>query len=116
MLVDEARTTFENGFVGFWLPRDIAGTLRVTYDGKVGEAAFAAGTHRPASLPSNWRERSTPSTQRAQTSAAQPMGPPLCVKRRNLPAVTGGSSVSAHARPIHAERQGCRYGCVRQRL
>lgn len=43
VVLDETRTTFENGFTGFWLPRDIEGTLRVTYDGKTGETDFATG-------------------------------------------------------------------------
>lgn len=47
VLVDEARTTFENGFVGFWLPRDIEGTLRVTHDGKAGEIDFATDDEAP---------------------------------------------------------------------
>lgn len=38
VLVDEETTTFANGFVGFWLPRDIEGTIKVEYDGKTGEA------------------------------------------------------------------------------
>ncbi|HEU0041444.1 MAG TPA: CueP family metal-binding protein [Jiangellaceae bacterium] len=50
VLVDEMRTTFENGFVGLWLPRDIEGTLTVTYDGKVGEVDFATDTDAPTCL------------------------------------------------------------------
>lgn len=50
VLVDEMRTTFENGFVGLWLPRDIEGTLQVTYDGKVGEVDFATDTDAPTCL------------------------------------------------------------------
>jgi hypothetical protein len=47
VLVDGTETTFDNGFVGFWLPRDIEGTLRVTYDGKVGEVDFATDDDGP---------------------------------------------------------------------
>lgn len=50
VLVDETRTTFENGFTGFWLPRDIEGTLRVTYDGKSGETQFATDEDAPTCL------------------------------------------------------------------
>ncbi|WP_460796458.1 CueP family metal-binding protein [Nocardioides pacificus] len=50
VLVDETRTTFDNGFTGFWLPRDIEGTLRVTYDGKTGEVDFATGDDDPTCL------------------------------------------------------------------
>lgn len=41
VLLDQDRTTFENGFTGFWLPRDIEGTLRVTYGRRTGEVEFA---------------------------------------------------------------------------
>ncbi|WP_127125572.1 CueP family metal-binding protein [Georgenia sp. SYP-B2076] len=41
VLLDEARTTFENGFTGFWLPRGIDGTITVTHDGRTGEARFS---------------------------------------------------------------------------
>lgn len=47
VLVDETRTTFENGFVGLWLPRDIEGTVRVTHDGRVGEVDFATDAEAP---------------------------------------------------------------------
>lgn len=41
VLVDETRTTNEFGFTGFWLPRDIEGSIRITSGGKTGEADFA---------------------------------------------------------------------------
>lgn len=41
VLVDETRTSYANGFVGYWLPRDIKGTVRVTYGDHTGEVAFA---------------------------------------------------------------------------
>lgn len=50
VLVDETRTTFDNGFTGFWVPRDIDGILRVTYDGKTGEAAFTTDRDAPTCL------------------------------------------------------------------
>jgi hypothetical protein len=50
VLVDGTRTTFDNGFVGLWLPRDIEGTLRVTYDGKVGEVDIATDDKAPTCL------------------------------------------------------------------
>ncbi len=34
VLIDEVRTTFDNGFVGLWLPRGIDATLTVEYDGR----------------------------------------------------------------------------------
>ena len=33
VLVDESRSTFDNGFVGVWLPRDIDVTVTIEYDG-----------------------------------------------------------------------------------
>ncbi len=47
VLVDATQTTFDNGFVGFWLPRGIEGTLQVTYDGLVGEVDFATDEEAP---------------------------------------------------------------------
>ena len=41
VLVEEQTTTYDNGFVGFWLPREVAGTIRVSYDGLEGEAEFS---------------------------------------------------------------------------
>lgn len=43
VLVDEQATTYANGFVGFWLPKDIKGTVTVTADGKTGSVPFATG-------------------------------------------------------------------------
>lgn len=50
VLVDETTTTFANGFVGYWLPRDVEGTLRVTHEGRVGEVAVATGEEDPTCL------------------------------------------------------------------
>lgn len=50
VLFDGARTTFDNGFVGFWLPRDITGTVTVTYGGRTGEVRFATDDHAPTCL------------------------------------------------------------------
>ncbi|MEU4422976.1 CueP family metal-binding protein [Actinoplanes sp. NPDC024001] len=50
VLVDEARTTFDNGFVGFWLPQGITATLRITYDGKTGQTKIATGEQAPTCL------------------------------------------------------------------
>lgn len=47
VLVDQTRTTFDNGFVGFWLPRGIEGSLKVTHDGQVGEVDFATDEDAP---------------------------------------------------------------------
>lgn len=42
VLLEEGMTTFDNGFVGIWLPRDVQGTIEVAYDGLFGVAEFAA--------------------------------------------------------------------------
>lgn len=41
VLVDETVTTFDNGFVGVWLPRDVSGTIEIGFDGFRGSASFA---------------------------------------------------------------------------
>jgi hypothetical protein len=50
VLVDETRTTYDNGFVGFWLPRGIEGVLRVEYDGKVAETEITTNKDAPTCL------------------------------------------------------------------
>ncbi|MFN3339780.1 MAG: CueP family metal-binding protein [Dietzia sp.] len=32
-VLDESRTTYDNGFVGLWLPRDLTGTLTIEHEG-----------------------------------------------------------------------------------
>ena len=36
-LVNEDTTTFDNGFIGYWLPADKKGTITIEKDGKTGE-------------------------------------------------------------------------------
>jgi hypothetical protein len=50
VLVDEEVTTFENGFVGFWLPRDVKGTVRVAAAGKAGQVEFSTGAESPTCM------------------------------------------------------------------
>ncbi len=50
VLVDGAQTTFENGFVGFWLPRGMHGTLEVTADGKAGQTKISTDNTAPTCL------------------------------------------------------------------
>ena len=50
VLVDKTVTTFDNGFAGFWLPRDIEGTLTVEHDGLRGATDFATGAEDPTCL------------------------------------------------------------------
>ena len=42
VLVDEDATTYANGFVGFWIPKDVAGTIEVTRDGKKAVSPFSS--------------------------------------------------------------------------
>lgn len=46
-LVDETRTAADNGFVGLWLPRGVAGTITLTVDGATTTSAFATGADDP---------------------------------------------------------------------
>lgn len=41
VLVDEATTTFDNGFIGFWLPDDTTGLIEVSYQGRTGTTEFS---------------------------------------------------------------------------
>lgn len=50
VLVDEQVTTGANGFAGFWLPRDIAGTIEVQYDGRTGAVDFSTDAEAPTCL------------------------------------------------------------------
>ncbi|WP_109472278.1 CueP family metal-binding protein [Ornithinimicrobium cavernae] len=49
-LVDERVTTGTNGFAGFWLPRDITGTIRIEHEGRTGAAEFATDADSPTCL------------------------------------------------------------------
>lgn len=50
VLVDEATTTFDNGFVGYWLPRGAEGTIEVTYAGRTGTTAFSTTNDAPTCI------------------------------------------------------------------
>lgn len=50
VLVDGTHSTFDNGFVGFWLPRGVDATLRVAYGGKAGETRIGTGKDAPTCL------------------------------------------------------------------
>ena len=41
VLVDQTVTTYENGFAGFWLPREVDGSIEVTYGGQAGAVDFS---------------------------------------------------------------------------
>lgn len=41
VIVHKNVTSYQNGFVGVWLPRNTEGTIEVTYQGRVAQAPFA---------------------------------------------------------------------------
>lgn len=41
-LVDKTVTTFDNGFIGFWLPAGVSGTVEAHYEGRTGRSAFSS--------------------------------------------------------------------------
>lgn len=43
VLADADRTTYDNGFVAVWLPRDVQATLTVTHDGKTATQPISTG-------------------------------------------------------------------------
>ncbi|MCK0111758.1 CueP family metal-binding protein [Ornithinimicrobium sp. F0845] len=50
VVVDEELTTFDNGFVGLWLPRNLQGTLRVSAEDGTGQVPVSTGTDDPTCL------------------------------------------------------------------
>lgn len=50
VLIDDSLTTFDNGFVGMWLPRDIDATLRVETGAGVAETAIGTGPEDPTCI------------------------------------------------------------------
>lgn len=48
--VDEAATTMDNGFVGFWLPRNVNGTVEITHEGASGSMPFATNDDSPTCM------------------------------------------------------------------
>ncbi|HEX5532974.1 MAG TPA: CueP family metal-binding protein [Actinomycetales bacterium] len=41
VLVDEEQVTNPNGFVGFWLPKDVDGTVSVSHEGRAAQQEFS---------------------------------------------------------------------------
>lgn len=52
VLADEAITTYENGFVGFWLPKNINGTLEVSSELGAASQQFSTFPDSPTCLTS----------------------------------------------------------------
>lgn len=41
VLLNEARQTYDNGFIGIWVPRDIEATLTIEHEGQTGTATIS---------------------------------------------------------------------------
>jgi len=50
VLVDTTTTTFDNGFVGFWLPSGIDATITVAYEGYTASGDISTGPDDPTCL------------------------------------------------------------------
>lgn len=49
-LFDKDVKTYSNGFYGIWLPKDIVGTIRVTYGDKMAQSPISTSTDDPTCL------------------------------------------------------------------
>ena len=61
VLVDETRRTYDNGFFGLWVPRDIDASLKISHAGQAQPPRFPPVVRmtRPVSLPCSSFEGST---------------------------------------------------------
>lgn len=50
VVLEEERTTFDNGFVGFWLPAGTTGSLTITHGERSGTIPLATGPDDPTCL------------------------------------------------------------------
>lgn len=50
VLVEETAPTFDNGFVGYWLPSDIDATVTVEYEDRSGSTPISTGADDPTCL------------------------------------------------------------------
>jgi Periplasmic copper-binding protein CueP len=50
VLIDETTQTFDNGFVGFWLPADTPATVRVEHNGRSATGEVSTGPDGPTCL------------------------------------------------------------------
>ena len=44
VILDQTLTSYQNGFIGVWLPRNITGTINVTYNGLSASTPFATAS------------------------------------------------------------------------
>lgn len=52
VLVEETATSFDNGFIAYWLPKDIEATLSVSFDGHSAETIITTNADSPTCLTS----------------------------------------------------------------
>lgn len=50
VLVEDDTTTYANGFIGYWLPRDVNGTIEISTEGYEGSVPFSTGAGDPTCL------------------------------------------------------------------
>lgn len=50
VLVEDEVTTYENGFVGFWLPKDVTGTIEISDGTRTAVSEFATRADSPTCL------------------------------------------------------------------
>lgn len=49
-IINEDLSTFDNGFIGLWLPRGIAGTIEITHDDGFVTAPISTGYGDPTCI------------------------------------------------------------------
>lgn len=49
-IVDEKATTYENGFIGFWVPRDVKGTLSISGEQGKGSTPLSTAADAPTCI------------------------------------------------------------------
>lgn len=49
-IVDEEATTYENGFIGFWVPRDVKGTLSISGEQGKGSTPLSTAADAPTCI------------------------------------------------------------------
>lgn len=50
VLLDDTKRTYDNGFFGIWLPRDIQATITISHNGLTATAPISTGTEDPTCI------------------------------------------------------------------
>ncbi len=53
VIVQKEMQSYRNGFIGVWLPRNMEGTLEVSYNGKTASHAIATSDDSQKKMPDN---------------------------------------------------------------